>query len=119
MLMQVNTVLSPLGMMGFLSGVVSPFIRERARARFSEEGDDVTGRWRPLADSTVDIRSRMDLPISGEHPINRRTDDLYDHITASPDDVFPIPGGAQLTYPGVAATGWLEEKVKTAQSGKR
>lgn len=117
-LMRLNMALSPVGMMGFLSTTVAPFIRRRASARFAGEGDDVVGKWLPLAESTVDIRSRMNLPIGGEHPINQRTGDLYDYITESPADVQPLPMGAQLTYPGVAATGWLEEKVKTAQTGK-
>lgn len=122
LLNSVNTVLNPISMMGFLSLTVAPFIRRRAEARFAGEGDDVSGKWAPLSPATQEIREGLDLPISGDHPINRRTDDLYTYITKSPDEVMPLGGmGAQLTYPSPSATinPGIEEKMKTAQQGRR
>jgi hypothetical protein len=120
MLSAVNTVLSPLHMMGFLKAKVAPFIRQRASARFASEGDDATGKWAALLATTQDIRSHLNLPISPSHPINRRTGELEEYITKSDSDVFPLGmSGAQLTYPGSSPTGRaLSEKLSTAQQGR-
>lgn len=120
MLSAVNTMLQPLQLMGFLSATISPYIRTRARDRFRTEGDEVSGPWAPLRQATQDFRAHSNLPIAPSHPINRRTDDLFDYITNSPDAVMALPGvGAQLTYPGNPPTNpWTAEKVKTAQGGK-
>lgn len=120
MLEAVNTFLSPFALMGFLSSTVSPYIRKRAKDRFRTEGDEVSGKWAALRPATQDFRENSNLPISPKHPINRRTDDLFDYVTNSPDAVTALPGiGAQLTYPGKTPTNpWVTEKVKTAQKGK-
>lgn len=119
MLMAVNTVLSPLGMMGFLKGVVTPYVRLRAAQRFANEGDDTVGKWAPLQPQTQEIRERLDLPIGPAHPINRRTGELESYITQSDSDVVSAAGGAQLTYPGNAPTGRaIQQKMETAQKGR-
>lgn len=119
MLMGVNTFLNPLALMGFLSGAVAPFIRQRAEQRFFSEGDDVSGPWAPLEPATQEIRQQMN--VGGAGPINRRTDDLFDYITQSPDEVTPLGAfGAQLTYPSPNAPQrpYTAIKVQTAQIGK-
>lgn len=120
MLTAVDSFLSPMALMGFLTTTVSPYIRKRAKDRFRSEGDEVSGKWAALRPATQDFRLHSQLPISPDHPINRRTDDLYDYVTNSPDAVMAIPGvGAQLTYPGRPASNpWTAEKVRTAQGGK-
>jgi hypothetical protein len=120
MLSALNTFFNPLAMMGFLQASVAPVIRQRARERFLTEGDDVSGAWAPLEPVTQQIRGSSNLPISPDHPINRRTDDLYTYITQSNAEVIPLGSfGAQMTYPGSPPTGpWTAKKVETAQVGR-
>lgn len=119
MLTAVNTVISPLGMMGFLKSVATPYVRTRAAQRFASEGDDVSGKWAPLQPATQEIRERLDLPISADHPINRRTGDLEAYITQSDSDVQAFGMGAQMTYPGkLPGSRALNEKMSTAQTGR-
>lgn len=103
-------------MMAFMQTVIYPFITQRAVARFRNEGDEVSGKWAPLARATVNFRQSMGFP--GEHPINRRTGELERYITGSPAAILPIGGGVMMKYPPQAATGSLGEKVMTAQKGK-
>lgn len=84
------------------------------------EGDEVVGRWAPLMPSTQEIRQHSNLPIGAEHPINRRTGDLYQYITQSPDAVTNLGGqGAMLTYPGSQPISpAMSQKLSTAQKGR-
>lgn len=116
MLDHLEDVLGPLGLSLFLSGVVSTHIRKRAEDRFASEGDDAVGRWAPLAEATG--RFRESYGYSPYNPINRRTGELEEYITGSASNVTTAPGFGELTFPGEPASGWLEEKVRTAQEGK-
>lgn len=119
MLAVLDTALSPIGISAFLGGAVGPYLKERARDRFINEGDDVSGRWAPLKQSTVERRERGDWAVSGAHPINVRTHELQNYITQSSWAVTPTPVGASLAYPGKRTSKKsLREKVKTAQQGK-
>jgi hypothetical protein len=48
--------LSPEGLAAFLGSTVEPYFRKRAAIRFRDEGDDVSGKWAPLLESTKEIR---------------------------------------------------------------
>jgi hypothetical protein len=107
--------LSPEGLAAFLGSTVEPYFRKRAAIRFRDEGDDVSGKWAPLLESTKEIRTQAGY---GEGPINRRTGELEAFIEDSQSDVRVTPLGSILTMPGDTPTGELAEKVKTAQQGK-
>jgi hypothetical protein len=118
MLLRLDTAFSPTGLATFLASTVDPYIRQRAEARFAAEGDDVTGKWVPLAAATQDIRSSMGYGPS--HPINRRTGELEDYIVNAPHDIMQIPEGASISLPGHPPSNpELAEKVSTAQQGKK
>ena len=117
MLMRLDTVLSPVAIAGFLGATVSPYLRGRAQARFTGEGDDVVGAWLPLSEATQEIRESMGY--GAAHPINKRTGELEAYITQSAYSIMVDPLGAVLTMPGNQPTGELADKVKTAQQGKR
>lgn len=108
---------SPVGMAGYLQAFVDPWIRERAEARFSDEGDDVVGKWAPLQEVTANFRAQAGY--GAYHPINERTGELRDYITNSPNNVNIHPAGATLQMPGQPPTGELEAKVKRAQKGSQ
>lgn len=108
--------LSNQGMMGWLAGAVNPFIRQRAQQRFDSEGDDASGRWTPLEESTHRWREFMGVP--PDHPINVRTGEMESYITQSMAAIMPEAGGVILRYPGKPPSSRLGEKVKTAQMGK-
>lgn len=116
MLLRMNTAINPISIAEFLGVVADPYIRGRAEDRFLEEGDDVTGQWAPLEDSTVEMREHQGF--GGTGPINMRTGELEEYITGTPGDVMPGGVGVTLTSPGRPPSGHLLTKVKTAQSGK-
>lgn len=117
-LIRLETSLSPAGLSMFLTGAVAPWILERAENRFMNEGDDVSGKWAPLAPTTQEIRGRGDWGVGPAHPINRRTGDLEEYVTKSSSSILPWSEGSMLVYPDKAPNPVLEEKLKTAQSGK-
>lgn len=116
LLYRVDTALNPVAMAEFLGTSVDPYIRHRAEQRFQSEGDDVSGRWLPLADATQAIRAASGYGASG--PINVRTGELEAYVVGTPGISTPEAYGASLTSPGIPPTGELEAKVRTAQSGK-
>lgn len=116
MLMHMNSALAPQSLGVFLSTVVDPYLRTRARARFDSEGDDVVGKWAPLKDSTRNIRQSMGYGADG--PINRRTGRLEQYILGSPNKVTMHTAGATLVWPGTRPSGETADKLRTAQMGK-
>lgn len=115
MLEVLDTALNPFAIAEFLGVVVGPYLKERARARFASEGDDVVGKWAPLKDSTITIRESQGY---GPGPINSRTGELEEFITGPGNSVQVHPWGATLTFPGTSPIGEMEEKLRTAQQGK-
>lgn len=114
---RLSLLLGPAGMSAFLGGPVLTYVRQRARNRFANEGDDVSGPWMALAPTTVYVRLALGFP--GRHPINRRTGELERWVTGSAPAITVSPVLAGLTYPGNPPTGSLREKVTTAQTGRR
>jgi len=117
MLNKIDSALSVTGLAEFLYGAVGPWVKERAANRFVNEGDDVTGKWLPLAPATVEIRERSGF--EGSHPINKRTGELEEYITQGQIGVTSSPGIASLKYPeNPPRTKSVREKMKTAQQGR-
>lgn len=117
MLDVIDSSLSPTGLAQFLYGAVGPWVKERAQDRFAQEGDDVSGRWAPLQEVTVEIRERAGF--EGSHPINVRTTELERYITESDIVASAGPGWGTLKYPGSEPKSkGLREKMKTAQRGR-
>lgn len=108
-----DTAMNPVALAGFMGAVVDPYLMNRARDRFRNEGDDVVGRWVPHAPATAIIRAGQGFP-SG--PINHRTGELERFITQR-GSVTATALGAVLVTPGVKPSGKLKKKVQTAQSG--
>lgn len=115
MLRHLEEKLSPAHMGGFLNDKVDEYLRVRARNRFKSEGDDVVGKWAPLAQATQDIRASQGFGPS--HPINHRTGQLENYITEGPNKLTVDPAGAILTFPGGNPSGIMGEKISVAQSG--
>lgn len=112
-------ILSPVSMGAFLGLNIGPYLQSRARDRFQQEGDDVSGEWHPLSQVTQEIRARAQYGPS--HPINQRTGELVDYITKSQFSVVASDVGAILTYPPKRTTSRrksLRAKMTAAQRGK-
>lgn len=107
--------LNPVGLSMFLSLIVDPFLRNRIEQRFQSEGDDVTGRWHPLAIATQQIRASYGFP--PDHPINIRTNKMHAWLVGTQSDIQPNGMGATLTHPPPGASGVLMKKLATAQGG--
>jgi hypothetical protein len=108
--------IEPAGLSTFLQTVVDPFIRNRIDQRFSSEGDDVSGKWHPLAQATQMIRASYGFP--PDHPINKRTGKLHAQLVGHNSDVKPNGFGATLTHPAPGVLDPLTtKKLTTAQSG--
>lgn len=118
MLNKIDSALSPVGLATFLHGAVAPWVQERAADRFASEGDDVTGKWAPLEQATIEIRENEGF--GGAHPINRRTGELEEYITQGQVGVTAAPSVAVMTYPKNPPSGKsLRQKMETAQKGRR
>lgn len=106
---------SPASMMGWLAGPMTEGIQQRANERFLAQGDETTGPWEPLRDTTLMFRDAQGF---GPAPINVRTGELERYITDSPGGVISTGQGATLVYPGDAPDNkYLTRKVVTAQQG--
>lgn len=109
--------LSPAGMAMYLTQIMDPFLRERARERFVNEGDNAVGPWLPLKESTERIRESQGF--GAYTPINKRTGALEAYILDTPGSFASEGLASTLTFPGRPPTGpYLETKVLTAQEGK-
>lgn len=115
MLIRVTDALDVVGMYAFLNASVGPWLRQRAQARFANEGDDVVGQWAPLQSYTIALRQSMGY--GGDHPINKRTGELENYIVNGGWDVMSTSVGSQLTYPGNSPNVSEALKVATAQMG--
>lgn len=122
LLLRVNTALNPTALSEFLIGDVGPWLQERGRQRFAQEGDDVSGKWAPLQDSTQRIREAGQQAgfwtVGPEHPINKRTGELEDYITHGVGTTIPWSSGSSLVFPDPSPMPKdLRAKLKTAQRG--
>lgn len=111
-----DTALNPAAIATMLGAEVGPYLRQRAKNRFRNEGDDVVGQWSPLRPATQTIRASQGF--GPDHPINRRTGALERYITQSPDAISLASWGATLRYPAQYPRGELRDKVTTAQKGR-
>lgn len=101
----------------FMRASADPYLRRRAQERFASEGDAaVGGGWRPLRESTAQIRT--ELGYRPRHPINRRTGELEEFITGGVGSVVSEPQGAMLTRPARQPAGEVRDKLETAQRGR-
>lgn len=116
MLNVIDSSLSVVGLAAFLYGV-GEWVQERAQTRFAQEGDDVSGKWAPLQQATVEIREHAGF--EGARPINKRTGELEQYITQSQIGVVSAPGVGVMTYPNNEPnSAGLRQKVQTAQAGR-
>lgn len=122
MLKHLDTSLDPLAIAGMLGAKVGPYLRERAKARFTGEGDDVTGAWQPLAVATHGFRAAGRAQglwsVGDANPINVRTHELENYITQGNGFAYPHTTGATLQFPKPSGKSSIREKMKTAQQGK-
>ena len=121
LLQRMETGFSTLGMAAFLGTTVGPWLQQRAKQRFKNEGDDVSGKWAPLKGATEQIRRQGPWAVGAAHPINVRTHEMENYVTGSKGDAIPVGSIAQLTFPDPnrGSGKELREKMKTAQQGKK
>lgn len=118
-LQALDAALTGQSLMAFHREVTQPYLRHRAKERFASEGDDaVGGPWDELRPATWDIRESMGF--DAEHPINERTGDLYNWITAGQNDIYvSARDAAVFLMPGrVGSTPTRMAKLRTAQQGR-
>jgi hypothetical protein len=125
MIKSITKVLSFAGISEFLETRAQPYLAQRARLRFANEGDDASGKWRPLSEVTERWRewcaAKYGLAITGPTPINVRTGALYRWVTET-YAVKPFGSAAkdntvELTLPGKISDPWLAVKLRHAQQG--
>jgi hypothetical protein len=110
-------VLSPLGLTVFLRGPGHQALVNRLEERFTREGDDASGKWAELMDTTGLFRMAQGFP--PKHPINRRTGEMFNYLQTSVDVSAFGDMGAVLQMPGTVPGGELGKKIKTAQKGAK
>jgi hypothetical protein len=97
----------------FKSDIEEWFVR-RGRMRLQAEGDDASGKWRPLKASTIRLRRTKGF---GPGPINRRTGQMDRWLLGGNLRGGPIGDGVEYKFPGDPPTGELLTKVARAQLG--
>jgi hypothetical protein len=120
MLDVVEESLSPAALVVWMTGVVGPYLGQRGSDRFKSEGDDVTGKWLPLSGATQLIRAAGPWSVGPAHPINVRTGELEDYITAGRGDVITTGLDVSMVYPSTSLANdpELQDKMETAQRGR-
>lgn len=116
MLMATLEAVDPAHMLLFMGGMVQPYIEARIAGRFSNEGDDVSGKWAPLSDTTRHIRETEGYP--GEHPINVRTGAMREWLLSAPPDFTATGFEASMAFPGGDPSQSILDKLETAQMGR-
>ena len=106
--------IGPAGMGVFFATHAVPLLQERAKARFANEGDDASGHWKPLAESTIKRReAKGQVPLK----VNDRTGKMKEWVTNSPGRIFTTKGVTKLEWPGTAQNRTTSKKLKVAQMG--
>lgn len=93
----------------------SPFLRQRAKERFENEGDSTVGKWEQLTDSRQEIREHAGFPAA--HPINHATGQLERYILTGKDDITFGAGWAAFYLPRNTGSPRLLGKMERAQLG--
>lgn len=108
---------SPQGLSMFLLDEYKQWIEGRTTRRFLMEGDDASGKWVPLAESTI----RYWRPRVGVYggPINIREGQMFDWATESDASVRMNTASVTMRYPRNIPRGKLRPKVETAQHGRK
>lgn len=97
---------------------VFPYLREKALNRFPLHGDEATGNWPSLRESTVE--RRINAGFGGSDPINIRTGELEKYIEEASPNIYITGGAVVLDYPGeLPADEETSRKYTTAQQGRR
>lgn len=110
---QLNLILSPGSIAGFLKNFVVGYLQKQAVERFDLEGDEASGKWVPLKESTIRIRAEKGFPGG---PINVRTGELREFVTSNPGSIG-VDIGATLEWPTGLPGGDLMYKYRVAQTG--
>ena len=111
---KLDLTLSPASIAGFLKNFVVSYLQGRAEQRFAMEGDDASGKWAPLKQSTIAIRQSEGY---GAGPINVRTGELREYVVGNPGTIS-MDVGATLEWPtGLPDSGDMFFKYRVAQSG--
>ena len=74
--------ISPEAIAQHHAATTAGFLKNRVLSRFESEGDEVSGKWAPLSDYTVQDRVQKGFPPT--HPILRRTGALRKWVMDSP-----------------------------------
>lgn len=116
MLQRMNTTVSGPALADFMAMEVYPYFRERAQARFAEQGDDASGKWPALHEATQ--RFRMHAGHGATEPINRRTGQLEKYILGASPALVITADSVTMVYPGnLPDDRVLSRKYKVAQTG--
>ncbi len=114
MLTRVMRAVGPLSLESWLSGPVSGYFADEIVDRFAFGGDDKSGDWAPLSETTQRIRRELGFP--GSDPINERTGELLEFVAGNREY---MAGGdwAMMQIPGDPDSRDLENKLLHAQQG--
>ena len=112
----IEVALTGAGLSIFVSTRVRQWLQERAEARFAAEGDEASGKWAPLTETTNKIRQSLGYPPGG--PINVRTGELKRHVVEGKGDVGIDGFGVTYHWPGGNVTPGIERKMSGAQVGR-
>ncbi|AKJ71809.1 hypothetical protein TIN4_12 [Tsukamurella phage TIN4] len=102
------------GLAAFMQGFASQILQDRAAERFNNGGDDASGAWQPLRDSTIARREKQGyVPIK----INDRTGALRAWVESANGRIVATKSAAVLEWPGTPSNKTIGKKLKVAQQG--
>lgn len=122
MLVFLESRMTTASLMRFLEVRIKPYLKERVDKRFKNEGDDVSGKWAPLAVPTRNIREWGNpqlWDVGPDHPINQRTHEMYNYLVNGTWQTMPIGAtGVVLTSPKDQQNKReMRDKLRRAQRG--
>lgn len=119
MLGAMEIALNPANVGEWLATSFAPYLKARASARFTGEGDDVVGTWPELAAATITERQSLGY---GAGPIQIRTGDLEAYIVDNTPDISITQISTKMVYPNprdASENSILAYKVGSAQKGNK
>lgn len=102
------------GLSAFFMSVGTNYLQGRAGERFTQGGDDASGKWHPLSPHTVREKQEGGF----DTRINIRTGAMKSYIEDAPG--YIIGGGAKGTsfgWPRAAPSKNLQDRIRLAQFG--
>ncbi len=113
-LLRLDAKISAEGLLAFMEAAVEPWVEQEISMRFADERSPDGSSWEPLSPYTQADREQSGY--GPDHPILRRTGELFNYLTSGGDKEI-IPGGVEIKFPRDGASIEEQQKFSINQAG--